>query len=475
MKKAVNSVLALHDKHDIYIYFIAVFMLLAGCASPPPRHINLMPAPDVYNDKGFTPFTDEIDKEAAPYRGILYATDRAPVASSAKKDPEDRFYSSERGHLLRLGVARIELGKENFSWEEARKISLAKNRPDEYPLKVTDINELGIFHGSYHRFVDKDQLALKSEKPARHFADLINKKLAISHKKDIFIYIPGYKVVFENPVLVATELWHYLGYEGAFIAYSWPATPKRTAYFSDAETTLTSAHQFRSFLEYLAQNTSAERINIIAYSQGTRLITEAMHDIALINYSKTRDEVQRSLRLGNVVLVGSDIDREVMAAYIIDGLLKVPEHLTVYASEKDKALDMSKFFFGRARVGQMFATGEMPATTAEFLRLTPEISVINVTDAEGADTENGHRYFRKSPWASSDILMTLRYDLLPADRGLVRRENNPIWTFPPDYIMRLRAAIVKANPVLKDTLNESEISNNNANKGQSVDSIPTQD
>ncbi|WP_455374834.1 alpha/beta hydrolase [Kaarinaea lacus] len=463
MKKADNDVRALRNKHNLYIYLVAIFMLLVSCASPPPRHLNLMPAPDVYNDKGFTPFVEDIDKEAAPYRGMLYATDRSPAGPDVKKASEDQFYTSERGHLLRFGIARIELGKDNFSWEEARKISLAKNRPDEYPLKVTDINELGVFYGSYHQFVDKDQLSKKSNLPATRFAELINKKLVVSHKKDIFIYIPGYKVVFENPVLVATELWHYLGYEGAFIAFSWPSTPKRTAYFSDAETTLTSAVMLRRFLEYLAQYTNAERINIIAYSQGTRLITEAMHDLALLNYNKTRDEVQRSLRLGNVVLVGSDIDRDVMGAYIVDGLLKVPEHLTVYASAKDKALEMSKFFFGRSRVGQMFAQGEMPPATAEFLFQTPEISVVNVTDAEGSETENGHRYFRKSPWASSDILMTLRYDLLPADRGLVRSEDNPIWTFPPDYIARLRSAIVNANPALKGALEKQETENRNAN------------
>ncbi|WP_455222090.1 alpha/beta hydrolase [Kaarinaea lacus] len=450
-----------YSRHITGIIVNIIILILTGCASPPPRHLNLMPAPDVYNDKGFTPFTEDIDVEAAPYRDILYATDRAPAGPDVKKGSEDRFYTSERGHLLRLGLAKIELGEENFSWEEARKISLAKNRPDEYPLKVTDIDELGVFDGSYHQFVDKIQLAAKSDLPAKRFAELINKKLEISHKKDIFIYIPGYKVVFENPVLVATELWHYLGYEGAFIAFSWPSTPKRTAYFADAETTLTSAYMLRVFLEYLAQHTNAERINIIAYSQGTRLITEAMHDLALINYNKTRDEVQHSLRIGNVVLVGSDVDRDVIGTYFVDGLLKVPEHLTIYVSAKDKALDLSKFLFGRGRVGQMFTPGEMPEATAEFLWHTPEISVVNVTDAEGAETENGHRYFRKSPWASSDILMTLRYDLLPDKRGLVRSGNSPIWTFPQDYITRLRNAIVKVNPVLEDALDKQDITNKN--------------
>ena len=36
---------------------------------------------------------------------------------------------------LRLGLARITVGKTNLDWEEARRISLLKNRSDKYPLK----------------------------------------------------------------------------------------------------------------------------------------------------------------------------------------------------------------------------------------------------------------------------------------------------------------------------------------------------
>ena len=72
--------------------------------------------------------------------------------------------------------------------------------------------------------------------PAAQFAKAVNLKLATSSRKHVFIYLHGYKVTFENPVLVATELWHYLGYDGVFIAYAWPATPSRWAYLKDAET-----------------------------------------------------------------------------------------------------------------------------------------------------------------------------------------------------------------------------------------------
>jgi hypothetical protein len=50
--------------------------------------------------------------------------------------------------------------------------------------------------------------------------------------------------------------------------------------------------------------------------------------------------------------------------------------------------------------------------------------------------------------------MTLRYDLSPSARGLVRNENSPVWDFPPDYINRLRSAIIKANLALKKALEQ---------------------
>jgi len=83
---------------------------------------------------------------------------------------------------------------------------------------------------------------------------------------------------------------------------------------------------------------------------------------------------------------------------------------------------------------------------AKYLRKTPTLRFIDVTDAAGATTGNGHAYFRKSPWASSDILMTLMFDLQPNERGLVQDPETLIWTFPDDYIQRLRNALLETRP-----------------------------
>lgn len=431
--------------HPARLGLLLVAAALVGCTTGPYR-IDLMPAPEAYDEVELTPFTDQAPLADTVHPGMLYATDRAPLADDEPQGPRERFYANDRGHVVRLGVADVQLGEGEYTWEEARRVSLAKNRSDSYPLQVRDVRDFGILDRSVHELEPAEIRAAASPLPARRFAEAVNARLARSRVKDVFVYIHGYLVVFDNPVLVASELWHFLGYEGAFVAYAWPSTPKRLAYFADAETTAASARHLRVFLEYLAEETEAERIHILGYSQGTRLVTETLYTMALMHHDTPREAVREKLRIGHVLLVGSDIDKELFAAYVVDGLLRVPEQLTVYVSEGDSALDMSRFLLGRARLGQALAPSEMQAPLVEFLERTPNLAVVNVTEAAGATRGRGHDYFRSSPWVSSDILATLRYDLRPADRGLVRAHEAPVWSFPEDYVERLRAALLENAP-----------------------------
>ena len=182
------------------------------------------------------------------------------------------------------------------------------------------------------------------------------------------------------------------------------------------------------------------------------MVVDGVFRLALKYQDETLEAAQKHLRIGKIILIGSDIDRQLMGSYIVDGLLDAMDNMTVYVSSKDKALGLSRFLLGRQRLGEMFAEGEIRPEVAAFLEDSTELQLINVTDAEGALTGNGHGYFRSSPWASSDILMTLRYGLAPEDRGLVRTDVLPVWTFPPDYIDRLRAAIIEANPAFRGAL-----------------------
>ncbi len=425
----------------LFLALLPALLLSGGCAQQEPLTIDLMPAPAIYERGDIDPFADNTAIADGELPRILYATDRAPATGEERKKPA---YTDARGYALRVGSARIELGlDDSVTWEEARRVSLLKNRSIEYPLRVADIEEFGPLATTLLPLFPDSELPAE---PGRRLAEAVNAKLAASRTRDIFIYVHGYKVEFENPLLVASELWHFLGYDGAFIAYSWPSTPKRLAYVSDLEDALLSARNLRKLIAFLAENTEAERIHVLGYSAGTRLVARMLADFGMYTYLIDPAKVRDGLRIGRVILVGSDVDRDIFGGYLLDGALRVPETVIVYQSEGDRALSMSRLVFGRNRVGQFFAADD--PTRERFLAANPTLQLINVTEAPGALSGNGHSYFRNSPWVSSDVLMALLYGGEPAERGLVQKEDSRVWLFPDDYVERLRRALAEANPEL---------------------------
>jgi len=426
------------------VWFLIIFAGVTACSKNQVHTVDLMPAPEVYADGSIDPFSKLVeDPRQAPGYDILYATCRKPEI-----DGND-YYSNERGLLLRLGRAKTETGPEGFSWEMVGRVSLLKNRTDRYPVKLSGIDEIGILDRTVTVFTPTDLIPENPDEAGRRFAERINAKLAHSNRKDVFIYVHGYKVIFSNPILVSAEIWHFLGYEGVFIAYAWPSTPSRWAYFSDIETAEIASHNLRRLIEYLAEETGAERLHIIGYSAGTRMVANALHQLALLHAKKGKIAVQRKVRIGHVILLGSDLDRQIFGAYLIDGLLNVAQSISVYVSTQDKALGLSQWLFKRQRLGQRWPELLSPQAIG-YLNGTPNLQIIDVTGIEGSTEGNGHGYFRTSPWVSSDILMTLMHDLDPDERGLIRSPGDPEWRFPEDYITRLRTTLLERREKMED-------------------------
>ena len=215
------------------------------------------------------------------------------------------------------------------------------------------------------------------------------------------------------------------------------------------------ARKFRLFLTYLAEETQVEKIHIVGFSAGSRLVVRALSQLALLNADATEEEIRQHVRIGNVIIVGGDISHEEFGAALADGMLRIPERITVYASSADRALVWASRIFRRKRLGQMWAE-ELPPRTADFLRANPSLEFIDVTEAAGSTTGNGHAYFRQSPWVSSDLLTLLAYDIGAAERGLEKEANLLVWTFPPDFIERLRKALLEINPQLAGAIPEGK-------------------
>ena len=267
------------------------------------------------------------------------------------------------------------------------------------------------------------------QKAGRSFATLIDQQLARSANKDIFIYTHGYNVDFDYSTLVSKELQHFLGYQGAFISYNWTATPSQFAYLRDQESALSTRRYFRSLIEYLSENTRVRRIHLIGYSAGSRLAFEAAYQIALKPGPKPK--------MGRLILIGSDLDTSFVLQSFEDGLLDAFDDVTFYQSLTDSALAMSRLLFGRQRIGQASERGSIPASVVDGLSEINDFHLIDVTDAEASGAGNGHHYYQSSPWASSDLFLSLLSDKDPGERGLVMMQGDPVWRFPDDYPKRL--------------------------------------
>ena len=418
-------------------------LMLVGCAGNKPKsdQVFLMPAPGIYEQGDIDPFVDNDTIAIGGVPDILYATDRRPATGDDKKYA---FFTHERGHALHVGTGATQLGvDEGITWDEARRISLLKNRTDNYPIEVTGIDDFGVLEQTVRPFDDINE---RTPLPGERFSAAIQERLARSATKDVFIYVHGYKVNFESPVLVAAELWHFLGYRGAFIAYSWPTKASVFAYLADLDSALNSARSLRKLILHIAETTDVERIHIVGYSAGTRLVSRTLADLGMYTAFMGDDELKEALKLGNVILTGSDVDPNIVGGYLADGALRGLDSLTIYQSQADGALNWSRRVFGRSRTGQV--VDDVNPAAVKYLSDNPKLRVIDVTEAEGGTDSGGHNYFRSSPWVSSDVLMTLMFDLTPEQRGLVRNDEAPTWRFPSDYVERLRQALGSADPEL---------------------------
>ena len=420
---------------------VVLALAIIACSSSRRYKINLMPAPAVFEDGAVNPLP--IGQPPVSYDdfGMLYATDRKP-----SDDPYERpFYLDEPGFIIRLGEARVKAGPEGADWQTVRQITLAKNRTGDYPLEVVSVDGTGYLANTYSFLTRSIPEDASLDDRGRKFARLVDERLAASGVKDVYIYLHGFRVKFDVPVLVSSELWHFMGYRGAFISYSWASTPSLFAYLADLEAAVIMARKLRLFLTYLAEETRAEKIHIVAFSAGSRLVVRALHQMALLSEDKTDEEIRNTLRIGNVIIIGGDISHEEFGVALADGLLRIPEQTTIYVSSADRALIFVKRLFRRERLGQVWAD-DLPTRTADFLRANPSLQFIDVTGAAGSTDGNGHNYFRQSPWVSSDLIALLAYNISAAERGLEKKADLPVWTFPPDFIERLRKVLVKMNP-----------------------------
>ncbi len=402
---------------------IAILALIpAACGSPP----SLMRTPAIYAENVFDLSTVTRDDLESNVIDVFYATDRA-YDPDRQPDP----YPPKRARALRLGASKVRIGPEDWSWNKLVEESVAWPRRNQLRMRLDEVDDFGPLDQSVI-FFDTTATDPNLSEPAVQFAQQVNKRLESSRSKNIYVYVAPFKVSFEQSIIVAAEFYYYMGQDGVFVVYSWPTRRGTFDYLSSTENAYQTLRHFRIFVDYLARATSAEHIHFLSYSAGARVLSGGLQQLRLKYSGLSESEVKEKLRIGQVVFTGPDIDRGAFLSHYADGLADLADQITIYTTKRDRALGMSRFLFGWGRLGSLDADDFRP-NTIEHLERDDQTSFVRVSDAERANEDNGHGYFRASPWVSSDILMTLVLGLPPSKRGLIREGGDPIWRFPHDY------------------------------------------
>jgi esterase/lipase superfamily enzyme len=407
-----------------------------------------MPTPRIYTGALARPlFTGPAP--STPAVDLVYITDRASVG---KKDGTVA-YTSDRSRSMAFGSATIEIG-DHVSWPVLARLSTERRR--DLPLRLGKVTELGRFPPLPYDVeavpagITRSPEAVDAhERAAADFQAELARRLAVSPRKEVVVFVHGYANTFRDAAFSMADLCHFLGREFVCAIFTWPAGGKRglmAGYNVDRESGEFAVQHLKQAIRLIAETSGVERIHVLAHSRGTDVVTSAVRELNIEAYVQGRSLSDR-FKLKNLVLLAPDIDADVAAAKVF-GVVSDPDlvygdapeprkvfsgpgvRITSYVSRGDKALTLSEVLFGSiARLGRVtfgVLTGEQAARAT---RLGYLIDFIEVKTTPGF---LGHSYFTSDPAVSSDLVALLRYGLRPGDPGRPLEElRPPFWRIRP--------------------------------------------
>jgi hypothetical protein len=396
----------------------------------------MMATPLLYRDSP-TPTFGELAPELRGDRlRIFFATDRTPGSSDTEGN---RFYGSGRSPSGALGIAEVQVGNGAGSWRASASQRAPGDRPagrlPRSSIEVISANELVRFPATPYlyqvdnrgRITPDPEVAAALKTATAAARRQIIRHLALTPKKEVFVFVHGVGNQFDDAILAAAEYWHFLGREGVPIAYTWPAGAKGLVFYTvDRESGEFTVLHLKQFLRILADIPEIEKIHIAAHSRGTDVATTALRELVIESRAAGEDPRKR-YRVENLVLVAADLDLEVsMQRLIGEAIAPAIGLVTVYANASDSALATAKALFNsRQRVGALTPTA-LTARQREIMNRIANLDIIVYVGGGGGIFRHG--YFR-DPVASSDMIMLLRYGLRPGEgqRLGLERISPKIW------------------------------------------------
>jgi esterase/lipase superfamily enzyme len=227
------------------------------------------------------------------------------------------------------------------------------------------------------------------------FTSAVRDRVKESAKGEALVFVHGYNTSFQDAITRTALLAYDLKFDGAPIVFTWPSRAALLRYPADEEAAHASIEDLAAFLELVAAESGATKVHLIAHSMGNRVMLEALRLL------QQRDAAPANL--AHLILTAPDVNI-VRFEQLITHVHKLSERTTLYASAKDKALRISKWFHTYERAGQ----------GGERLRLFEGVDTIDVSAVDTSFT--GHAYFGDNRSVVTDLYDLIRNGTPPTER-----------------------------------------------------------
>jgi len=391
-----------------------------------------MPTPALMTTGELNPFSVNPNLQESNRVEVIFATNRTPMG-----DSDNRNYTIFPGNELRLGIAHFTIGSKETDWSQIFKLSTSDENRDRPALHLEDLQELAV--------IPLDDETAPIPKEIEPLAAAVNDILARSVDKDIMVYVHGANSSIYRAMAQAAQYRHFTGRNSMVIAFLWPSAENLLFYGTDVRHAQKSAPAFMHLITLLNEYTTAENINILAYSAGSQIVSPGL---AILGQD-TKGERRRELRLGEVYFAGADIGIDTFVEDL-QTYLDIPRSVTLTINLKDTVLAMAEWHHGVSRAGRPKAKDLSPEAAQWGRNASVEsgLDIIGVDEKTVIGLSSGaHDFWYAHPWISSDVLVQFIFHADPLKRGLVENYNEHglrYWTFPPDYPDRIIGIILEA-------------------------------
>jgi len=285
-----------------------------------------------------------------------------------------------------------------FSGDRARDLNYADITISMPPNHQTGQLEIGSDPRKSIAVVSRDYLE-KRAFLAKVRTELAKRKPS---DRDVLIFIHGYNTRFDEAIFRFAQIIYDAKFKGVPILFTWPSRGELLAYPYDRESAIYSRDDLEQTLIMLARESGAQQIDLLAHSMGNMLTMEVLRQ------AKIRGNPTFNGKLGYVMLAAPDVDIDVFRRQLLT-FGRFPKPVTIFTSNDDKALNISKFVWqSEDRAGSFQVTD--PAMTAKLSALN--ITIIDLSDVKTSDSLN-HAKFAASPEIVQMIGNRLATDSIP--------------------------------------------------------------